>query len=51
MGPFEVLDTSDLVNVLSEYTAKYTKLHTKEEKKKISSIEKRPSNPSLLKLK
>ena len=28
MCPFEVLDTSDLVNVLSEYTAKYTKLLT-----------------------
>ena len=34
MRPFEVLDTSDLVNVLSEYTAKYTKLHTEGGKEK-----------------
>ena len=34
MRPFEVLDTSDLVKVLSEYTAKYTKLLTEGGKKK-----------------
>ena len=32
--PFEVLDRSDLVNVLSEYTAKYTKLLTEGGKEK-----------------
>jgi len=34
MRPFEVLDTSDLVNVLAEYTAKYMKLLTKGGKEK-----------------
>ena len=28
MRPFEILDTSALVNALAEYTAKYTKLLT-----------------------
>ena len=28
MRPFEILDTSELVNVLAEYTTKYTKLLT-----------------------
>jgi hypothetical protein len=28
MRPFEVLDTSELVNVLAEYTTRYTKLLT-----------------------
>jgi len=34
MRPFEVLDTSDLVNVLSEYTVKYTKMLTEGGKEK-----------------
>jgi len=34
MRPFEVLVISDLVNVLSEYTAKYTKLLTEGGKEK-----------------
>jgi hypothetical protein len=28
MRPFEVLETADLVNVLAEYTARYTKMLT-----------------------
>jgi hypothetical protein len=28
MRPFEVLDTVDLINVLAEYTARYTKMLT-----------------------
>jgi hypothetical protein len=28
MRPFEVLDTVDLVNVLAEYTSRYTKMLT-----------------------
>ena len=28
MRPFEVLETTDLVNVLAEYTARYTKMLT-----------------------
>jgi hypothetical protein len=28
MRPFEILDTSELVNVLAEYTTRYTKLLT-----------------------
>jgi hypothetical protein len=32
--PFEVLDTSDLIDALSEYTARYTKLLTEGRKEK-----------------
>jgi len=28
MRPFEVMETADLVNVLAEYTARYTKMLT-----------------------
>jgi len=28
MRPFEVLETNDLINVLAEYTARYTKMLT-----------------------
>jgi len=28
MRPFEVLETSDLINVLAQYTARYTKMLT-----------------------
>jgi len=28
MRPFEIMDTSELVNVLAEYTTRYTKLLT-----------------------
>jgi hypothetical protein len=34
MRPFEVLETTDLVNVLAEYTARYTKMMTKGGKEK-----------------
>jgi hypothetical protein len=34
MRPFEVLETTDLVNVLAEYTARYTKMLTEGGKEK-----------------
>ncbi len=34
MRPFEILDTSDLVNALAEYTARYTRLHAEGGKEK-----------------
>ena len=34
MRPFEVLETTDLVGVLAEYTARYTKMLTEGGKKK-----------------
>ena len=34
MRPFEILDTSDLINALAEYTARYTKLHAEGGKEK-----------------
>ena len=34
MRPFEVLETTDLVTVLAEYTARYTKMLTEGGKKK-----------------
>jgi len=34
MRPFEVLETTDLVNALAEYTARYTKMMTEGGKEK-----------------
>lgn len=34
MRPFEILGTSDLVNALAEYTARYPKLHAEGGKEK-----------------
>lgn len=34
MRPFEVLETTDLVNVLAEYTARYSKMMTEGGKEK-----------------
>lgn len=34
MRPFEILETSDLVSVLAEYTARYTKMLTEGGKEK-----------------
>ena len=34
MRPFEILDTSDLVNALAEYTARYTRLYAEGGKEK-----------------
>jgi hypothetical protein len=34
MRPFEVLETTDLVSVLAEYTARYTKMLTEGGRKK-----------------
>jgi hypothetical protein len=34
MRPFEVLETTDLVNVLAEYTVRYTKMLTEGGRKK-----------------
>jgi len=59
MRPFEILETNDLVSVLAEYTARYTKMLTEGGKEKdilncketvralIAEIElrKRPDNP------
>jgi len=59
MRPFEILETTDLINVLAEYTSRYTKMMTEGGKEKdiincketiralITEIElrKRPSAP------
>ena len=34
MRPFEVLETTDLVSVLAEYTARYSKMMTRGRKRK-----------------
>jgi len=34
MRPFEILETNDLINVLAEYTSRYTKMMTEGGKEK-----------------
>ena len=34
MRPFEILETTDLINVLAEYTSRYTKMMTEGGKEK-----------------
>jgi len=42
MRPFEILETTDLINVLAEYTSRYTKMMTEGGKKKTSSTVRKP---------